>query len=151
MDLFDRPPSEKTQESSVVRARSNKSIALGSPSQGSKRIPGRVPGTISCPHDRHPCSSCSSSPSHPHPRLPAIAQGEGMMGRASERRRRRIGCWMQQSRRCRVIDGRVTEECSRASAWRGGDGALGRLLRWLSDLIKVNRLRSATAFITAPH
>lgn len=66
--LTSPPPSEETQEASVVRARSNKSIALGSPSQGSKRIPGRVPGTILCPHDRHPCSSCSTNtPPHPHP------------------------------------------------------------------------------------
>lgn len=50
-----------------------------------------------------------------------------------------------------MIDGRVAEEWGRASAWRGGDGALGRLSRWLSDLIKVNRLWSATAFIIAPH
>lgn len=70
MDLFDQPPPEKSQECSEVRSevrtRRNKSMALRSPSQGSKRIPERVPGTISCPHDRHQCSSCSASSSHPH-------------------------------------------------------------------------------------
>lgn len=49
-----------------------------------------------------------------------------------------------------MID-RVTEEWSRASAWRGGDRVPGRLSRWLSDLIKVNRLSSSTEFIIAAH